>query len=423
MDTQHLIYLVLFLFCLMAAALFCSIETAYMSIQKLRLSHLIEGRNSDARVVARIISKPEKFLATVLLCINFFETAVATIGALLAISLWGENLGAAVATIAVTILTLIFAELIPKSLATRYGEQIALRMARFVEISSTILSPFVFVLNRIGLRFTGSGRKGAVNKPTISEEEFYTAVNIAQAEGIWEEEEAEMLHNVFKFADRPVKEVITPRVDITWIKQGTTLNQLFEIYRDHPHTKYPVFEGIPDNITGVLFMKDILSAQANNSIRKESSVDSLLRPAYFVPTTKLLGTLLTDMKNNKQHIALVIDEFGGIAGMVTIDQLIEEIVGDIGTELIDEEEDIVTIGANTFEVDGGLRVKEVNEELGLDLPEGEYETMAGFVLSHLGRIPRQGEHFKYKDLKITVLEFKGLKIERIMVSRETDAAK
>ncbi|MDD5399419.1 MAG: hemolysin family protein [Dehalococcoidia bacterium] len=423
MDAQHLVYLILFLFCLVAAALFCSIETAYISIQKLRLSHLIESNNSNARVVARIISKPEKFLSMVLLCINFFETAVATIGTLLAISLWGENLGAAIATIVVTILTLVFAELIPKSLAARHGEQIALRMAHFVDITSTILSPLVFVLNYIGLRFTGSDRKGAINRPTISEEEFHTAVNIAKAEGIWEEDEAEMLHNVFKFADRPVKEVFTPRVDITWIKKGTTVAQLFEVYLHSPHTKFPVFEGTPDNVIGVLFMKDILSAQANNNIRKESLIDNYLRPAYFVPATKLLGTLLRDMKNDRQHIALIIDEFGGIAGMVTIDQLIEEIVGDIGAEPIDEEEDIVTLGANTFEVDGGSRIKEVNEELGLNLPAGGYETIAGFIMSYLGRIPKQGEHLKYKDLKITILEIKGLKIERIRVTREADTAK
>jgi len=420
MDIVHLIYLVLFLFCMMAAALFCSIETAYISIQKLRLRHLIENQDANAMVVARIISKPEKFLATVLLCINFFETAVATTGTLLAISLWGENIGAAIATITVTILTLIFCELIPKSLATRYGEKIALQLARFTEITSTILYPFVYVLNYIGLRITGLGRKGAVIKPTISAEEFRTAINIGEAEGVWEEEEAEMLHNVSKFADRPVKEVITPRVDIIWIKKGSTLDQLFAIYREHPHTKFPVFEGTTDNVIGVLFMKDILLAQANNAIQKESRIDNLIRPAYFVPVSKLLGTLLADMKNNKHRIALVIDEFGGVAGMVTIDGLVEEIVGEIGAEIIDEEADIVSVDANTFQVDGGLRIEEANEEMGLKLPSGEYETMAGFVMSHAGRIPKQGEHLKYRNLKITIVEMKGLKIEKILVTREAD---
>ncbi|MBN1376312.1 MAG: HlyC/CorC family transporter [Dehalococcoidia bacterium] len=422
MANEHIIYLILFLLCLAGSALFCSIETAFISIQKLHLSHLIESRNASAKVIARIISKPERFLATVLLCINFFETAVATTGTLLAVRFWGENLGAAIATIVVTILTLVFAELIPKSLAARHGEKMALKLARFVELTQTILYPFVFILNYIGQRITGSGGKGIDVRPTISEEEFRTAVNIAEAEGVWEEEEAEMLQNVFRFADRPVKEVITPRVDITWVKKGTTLEHLLEIYRKSPHTKFPVFEDTRDNVTGVLYMKDILLAEANNAIHKDDSIDNFVRPACFVPATKLLGTLLADMKKNKQRVALAVDEFGGIAGMVTIDQLVEEIVGDIGAEIIDEEEDIVPMGANTFEVDGGLRIKEANEEMGFDLPAGDYETMAGFVMGHLGRVPIQGEHLRYKNLKITILEMKGLKIERILVTREAEEA-
>ncbi|MBN1689398.1 MAG: HlyC/CorC family transporter [Dehalococcoidia bacterium] len=423
MDDVYLLYLIIFIFCLMAAALFCSIETAFISIQKLRLTHLIERKSADAMIVARIIGKPEKFLATVLLCINFFETAVATTGTLLAVALWGENLGAAIATIAVTILTLVFAELIPKSLAARYGEKIALQLARFTEITSTILYPFVFVLNHIGVRFTGSDRKGSTRKLTISAEEFRTAINIGEAEGVWEEEEAEMLHNVFRFADRPVKEVLTPRVDITWIKKGTTLSQLLDVYRNNPHTRFPVFDGTTDNAIGILYMKDIILAQANNTIQTENKVDDLVRPAYFVPLTKPLGALLSEMKDNKYSVALVVDEFGGVAGMVTITQLVEEIVGEIDAGTSDEEEDIVPVGANTFEVDGGLRIEEANEEMGLDLPSGEYETMAGFVMSHMGRIPKQGEHFKYKNLKITVVEMKGLKIERILIAAEAEAAK
>jgi len=423
MNTDHIIYVVLFLLFLIAAALFCSIETAFVSLQKLRLSHLLESQNPNAKVVARIISKPEKFLATVLLCINFFETAIATIGTLLAILLWGENLGAAIATIAVTILTLIFAELIPKSIAARHGEKIALRLARFTEITSIILYPFVFVLNHVESLLTGSGRNSADKKPTITTEEFHTAVNIGEVEGVWEQEEAEILHNVIKFANRRIKEIFTPRVDIIWIKKGTTLNQLFTLYAYFPHTKYPVFEGTNDNAIGVLFITDVIQAQANNTIQNDGSIDSLVRPAYFVPVSKLLGTLLADMKKNKHQVALVVDEYGGIAGMVTIDQLVVEIVGEIGTEIIDEKGEIISVDANTFQIDGGLRIVEANEDLGLNLPLGEYETIAGFIMTHTGRIPKQGEHLIYKDLELTILEMKGLKIERILVDRETRAAK
>jgi putative hemolysin len=420
METIHSVYILLFIICLIAAALFCSIETAFVSIQKLHLHHLVESDNPRAKIVARVIGNPEKFLSTVLLCINFFETAVATLGTLLAVSFMGEQLGAAVATIVITILTLIFAELIPKSLAARHGEKIALEMAKFIEFTSKVLYPFVFVLNHIGLRFTRVARNGT-KQPTISEEEFRTAINLGEKEGVWEEEEAEMLHNVFEFADRPLSEVMTPRVEIIWVEKGTSLSQLLDIFSENPHTKFPVYEDKPDNPVGVLFMKDILLAQADNKINKDSTIDYLVRPVYFVPETKLLGNLMTEMKKNKYTVALVVDEYGGISGMVTIDQLIEEIVGEIGDELVEEEEDIVSIDTNVYEMDGALRVDEANEELGLNLPEGQYETMAGFVMSHLGRIPKEGEHLKYKNLKITIVEMKGMKVDRILINREADA--
>jgi putative hemolysin len=309
--------------------------------------------------------------------------------------------------------------LIPKSLAARHGERIALETARFVEFSSTLLYPFVYVLNHIGLRFTGVARSGP-KKPTISEEEFRTAVNVGEAEGVWEEEEAEMLHNVFEFADRPVSEVMTPRMEVIWVEKGTSLAELFDVYRENPHTKFPIYEDNTDNVIGVLFMKDILLAQADNTINKDSTIDELVRPVSFVPQTKLLGALLNEMKKNKYTVVLVVDEYGGIAGMVTIDQLIEEIVGEIGDEIVNEEDDIVSIDTNVFEVDGTLRVEEANEELGLNLPEGQYETMAGFVMSHLGRIPKSGEHLRYKNIKITISEMKGMKIERMLINREGD---
>ena len=223
MDGINGLFLILFLISLAAAAFFCSAETAFIGMQRLHLKHLVHTNHPRAAIVARILDKPEKFLATVLLCINFFETAVATLGTVMAVSLWKENLGVAIATIVITILTLIFAELIPKSLAARYGEKIALAYARPIEFISTVLYPFVYVLNHIGIRFTRMAGDGTETRPTISEDEFRTAITVGEAEGVWEEEEAEMLHKAFEFADRPVSEVMQPRTEVTWLRQGTTL--------------------------------------------------------------------------------------------------------------------------------------------------------------------------------------------------------
>ncbi|MBM3141827.1 MAG: HlyC/CorC family transporter [Chloroflexi bacterium] len=422
MESINSLYLILFLVSTLAAAFFCSAETAFIGMQRLRLKHLIHTNHPKAKTVAKIVEHPEKFLATVLLGINFFETAMATLGTVIAVSLWGEHLGVAIATIVITILTLVLVEFIPKSLSTRYGERIALLYARPIKFISIILYPFVYVLNHIGIRFTRLAKEGAEPRPTISEEEFRTAITVGEAEGVWEEEEAEMLHNAFEFADRPVSEVMQPRAEVTWLKQGTSLAAFLDIYRQLPFSRFPVYKGTTDNVIGVLSIKDVLMAQAKNSLKADSPIDELVRPVHFVPEAKRLGELLAEMRDNNYHMVAVVDEYGGVAGIATLEHLTAEIMGVIGDELAGREKDFVTIDAHTFEVDGGLRVEEVNEELDLSLPTGDYETVAGFILSHLERIPKQGEHLRYKDLKLTILEMRGRKIERIMVTKEKDAA-
>jgi putative hemolysin len=413
-------YIVLFFVFLIIAAFFCSAETAFIGIQKLRLQHLVASNDKRAEKVARIVERPDKFLATVLLGINFFETGVATLGTLMAVIIWKENLGVAIATIVVTIVTVIFVEYIPKMLAAKFGERMALAYARPVEIIAYIFYPFVFLLRHIGIRFTGAGR--ATVQPTISEEEFHTALNVGEDEGVVEEAEAEMLHSVFNFTDRPVSDAMTPRTDIVWIKKGATREEFLEIYGNCLHSRFPVYEENKDSVIGTLFIKDVLKAEADKALSEDSLIDGLIRPAYFVPEKKPLGSLLTEMKDHNYRIAIVVDEYGGIAGLITMDQLLEEIVGEIGDELAVKERDIITIDANTFEIDGGLKINEANEELGLELPEGDYETVAGFVLSHLERIPKQGETLKYRNLKLTIHEMRGMKIERILVTKEPDAA-
>jgi putative hemolysin len=418
MDGVHLLYLILFLVCLVLAAFFCSAETAFIGMQRLRLQHLIHTGHPKAKVVAKIVEHPEKFLATVLLGINFFETAVATLGTLMAISLWGENLGAAVATIIVTILTLVFAELVPKSLAVRYGEKLALFYATPIEITATILYPFVFVLNHIGIRFTRMVGEEDEAKPTISEAEFRTAITVGEAEGVVGERAAEMLHNVFDFGNRPVREVMVPRPEVIFIEHGSTLADFLKLFAQYPLTRFPVYHEKRDNVVGILSVKDVLMAQATGTITSDSLIDEMVRPAYFTPETKRISELFVEMKDNNFRMAVVVDEFGGTAGIVSLTRLVEEIVGPVGDELAETEKDYEVIDEYTFQIDGGMRVEEVNQEMGLGLPEGDYETVAGFVLHLLGRIPKQGEQLKYRDFKLVITKMSGVKIEEVLVTKE-----
>jgi putative hemolysin len=417
------LFVILFFICLGCAAFFCSAETAFIGMQKLRLQHLIQNGHPAARRVAKIVEQPEKFLATVLLGINFFETAVATLGTIITVSLIrNENLAIAIATIVITVVTLIFAELVPKSLAVRYGERIALRYVRPLEVISTILYPLVYILNHIGIRFTKLVGEDEIPKPTISEEEFRTAISIGEAEGVVEGNEAEMLHKVFEFTDRPVSKIMIPRTEIAWVEQGTKIIDFLNLYTQGRYSRFPVYKDNTDNVVGMLHAKDVLMKLTNESDSRDSVIDDLMRPAYFVPEGKRLGELLAEMRDGGHHAAVVVDEFGGIAGMVTLGQLTEEIVGDIHDELTGEEKDFIVTGDSTFQLDGGFRIEDANEELGLNLPSGDYETVAGFILSQLGRIPKQGEHFKYQNLKFVITEIRGMKIEKVIVTREKGAA-
>jgi len=418
MESVNSLYLVLFLISLGLAAFFCSAETAFIGMQKLRLQHLIHTGHPKAKIVAKIMEHPERFLATVLLGINFFETASATLGTLIAVSLWGENLGAAIATIVITILTLVLVEFIPKSIAARYGERIALNYARSIEFIAVVLYPFVYVLNHIGIRFTKFfGRSDRV-KPTFSYEDFRTMISVGYKEGTVEEEEAEMLHKVFEFGNRPVSEVMVPRTEVVWVAKGTKLVNFLKLYTESPLSRFPVYKGNRDKVVGILSVKDVLMAQAKGTISDEDTIDELIRPAYFAPETKRISKLFAEMREKNYRMTVVIDEFGGTAGIVSLSRLMEEIVGPVGDELAAIEKEYETLNEHTFSIDGRMRIEEANEEMGLELPTGDYETVAGFILNLLGHIPKRGQKIKYKDLQLVITEMKGLKIEKILVTKE-----
>jgi putative hemolysin len=416
---MNILYVILFVICLALSAFFCSAETAFIGMQKLRLQHLLQTGNSSAKIVAKIMEQPERFLATVLLGINFFETALATLGTIITVDLLNnKNLGAAIATIVITLITLVVAEFLPKSIGARYGEKIALAYARPINIISIIFFPVVYVLNHLGLRFTKLFGESTESKLTISQEEFHTMISVGHKEGTVEDEAAEMLHNIFDFGDQTVGEVMLPRTEVIFVEYGSKLGDFLSLYAQHPLSRYPVFQERRDNVVGILEIKDVLIALSNGTLNNDSAIDRLVRPAFFTPESKPLDELFTEMRNNNHHIAVVVDEFGGTAGIISLSGLLEEIVGFIGDEFSDAEKEFEIIDEYTFQIDGGMRIEEANEEMGLELPESEnYETVAGFILSLLGRIPKTGEHLRYKDMNLTITEMRGLKIEKILLAK------
>jgi len=413
--------LLAFLLCLALSAFFSSAEAAFISLPKLRIRYLAESGVKGARQLAKAADRPERFLATVLLGNNLVNVAAATLGTIMAVAVFGLPWGPIIATVGVTALILVFGEVIPKTLAVHRAQRLSLLYINPVRIIEWCLYPFVLALDRIGLGFIKMVAETEEDRKLVSEGEIRSVISAGEDEGVVEEDEAEMLHKVFEFTDRPVSKIMIPRTEIAWVEQGTKLSDFLAIYAQTPYSRFPVYKDNTDNVVGILFAKDVLMKLTDNCASEEIVIDDLIRPAHFVPESKHLGELLTEIRDGGYHVVIVVDEFGGIAGMVTLGQLTEEIVGDIRHELIKEDRDFVVTGDNVFQLDGGFRVEEANDELGLELPLGDYETVAGFILSCLGRIPRQGEQLKYRNLKFVITEMRGVKIEKVMVTREKDA--
>ncbi len=421
MSNIETLYLVLFFLCLILSAFFSSSETAFMSLEKYRIQHLVDTKVRGAKRVASLIEHPERLLSTILLGNNFVNTAAAALGTILAISVWGQERGILIATIGVTIILLIFGETTPKTLATRHAEKISFLWARPIQLTSWLLTPFVVVLSWIAAGLSRLIGGTPLPQSIVSEEEIRTMISVGHKAGTVEESEAEMLHNVFDFGDRPVREVMVPRPEVVCIEQGSTLADFLTLYAQSPLSRFPVYQENMDNVVGILSVKDVLMAQAKGTTANSSTINDLIRPAYFTPDTKRVSEVFIEMRDKNYRMAVVVDEYGGTAGIVSLSRLVEEIVGPVGDELAAAEKEYEAINEYTFQIDGGMRIEEANEEMELGLPEGDYETVAGFVLHLLGHIPKPGEQLKYQGLKLVITKMRGVKIEEILLTKERHA--
>jgi putative hemolysin len=425
MSNTDVIYLVLFFVCLLFSAFFSSSETAFISLQRLRLRHLARTDHADsdaAKQVATMTEKPERLLTTVLLGNNLVNTAAAALATILVASALTEGQTVLVTTVGVTVMLLLFGEITPKLVGTRYGERLTFIYVTPMRVLIWVLSPVAAVFLWIGDKLARLVGASPVPNLLTSEAEIRTAVSVGVEEGTLEESEADMVEAVFRFGDRRVSEVMTPRPSVTWVEKGTTIREFLSIYAQTSHSRFPVYEDTRDKVVGVLWIKDLLMAQAKGSCREDSPIDELLRPVHFAPENKLVAELFAELQKSGDHLAMVADEFGGVAGMVTVGQLLEEIVGEMEDELTKTRKSFEPVGENSFQIDGGVRIEDANEKLELGIPEGPYETVAGFVLHLLGHIPKEGEQLRYEKLKMAVTAMKGLKIEKILVTKERDAA-
>ena len=403
---------------LILSAFFSASETAFIALPKARLLHLVRTGRTGANRVSRLLQHPERFLATVLLSNNLVNTAAAALATILVVELIGNPLiSALVSTIGITLILLLFCESLPKTIAWHRSEGVAFFASRPLSVVGAALSPAVSIVQ--GFTTVSSRALGITSSPhdMVSEEEIRTLIAAGAQTGTVEADEAELLEKVFRFGDRQMLEVITPRTEIIMLEKGTTLGEFLDVYQQYSHTRFPVFEETKENVVGILSVKDVLTGLGSGQIKPEDDVTALLREPHMVPETKSVSDTFAEMRQGRHAMVLTFDEFGGIAGLATTKQLLEDIVGDVGDEGPAPEEVVTPLGEDSYRVDAAVGIFELNEELGLDIPEGDYQTLAGFVLDRLGRIPEIGDEFEYKDLSITVKVMDGVRIDEVELMR------
>ena len=398
-------------------AFFTSAEAVVLASERIRTRHLAEQGSKGAQALQRLRAQEDRFFAVVILGQNAFVIIASALGTTIAIDLMG-TVGIVLAPIIMTLVVVVFGEMTPKILAVRAGDRYALFAARPVELVVILLTPVVRILalapNALSrlLRLEGPSRR-----LTVTEGELRMLIGVGTSEGALREEEGELLERVFRFRERQVNEVMVPRTEVVWLEQGTTIGDFYRIFAEHPHSRFPVYnEGI-DNVTGIVGIKDVLRGLSRNEVDSDSPIETCMRRAFYVPETKAIGPLFWEMQRDRHQMAIVVDEYGGTAGIVTTELLLEEIVGELSDELRPGEREFEAVDERTVQVDGGMSIHDANEELELGLPEGEYETVAGFVLSQLGHIPREGEKLSYNSLHLMVTRMHGRKIERVLVTR------
>lgn len=404
---------------LIGSALISASEAAIISVNRFRVRHRAEQGDPRAAAIVQITNEHTKFFGTILLIGNALNIIITAVGTALVINLWG-NSGAviAIATLSATVIIVVAAELTPKSLAVLGAERWSHLTSRPVLKLMRISGPVVWGFTLVPRVLTHAlGGKEAFMTPTITEGELRMLIDVGESEGTVEESQGEMLENIFRFGESEVRDIMTPRNEIEWIEVGTTFAGFMEIYAKNPHTRFPVFDDDHDDVVGILSVKDVLRSIAVGDLKSEAPVTGLMRTPLFVPETKKQDELFQDMQDTGHKISLVVDEFGGIAGLVTLTKIVEQAIGATGEEGLRPDDRFVTLDANTFELDAGLPVEDANDRLELNIPDGDYQTIAGFLLDRLQRLPKVGDRVRCGPVRLQVVEMAGNKIVRVQARR------
>ncbi|GAB6168867.1 hemolysin family protein [Clostridium carnis] len=404
--------IILLVILLVMSGFFSMSETALMALSKIRIRHMVDEGVKGAKLVEKLTEDPSRLLGAILIGNNIVNIGASALATSIALKTLGES-GVGIVTIVMTILVLIFGEITPKSIAKQNSEKVALKVSKTINLIVKIFRPFIAiftVISGVFIRLLGGDPKAS--EPFITEEELRTMVGVSEEEGVLEGVEKEMIFNVFDFADAQVKDVMVQRVDVIAVDVNANYEEVFDVIQREQFSRIPVYNQTIDDVVGILNVKDLIMASQN---KEEFKVIDYMRDPYYTFEFKKIKELFNEMKKTRNHIAVVLDEYGGNVGIVTIEDLIEEVFGDIEDEYDDENKEIEVVKEDEYIVDGSARLDDIGELIGVNMESEEFDSVGGLVIGELGRFPENGEEIKFNNIKFVVEDIDKNRIKRVRI--------
>ena len=409
---QNIIQFVILVLLVFLSAFFSSAETAMSCVSRVRIKTLVDENNKRAVAVSRILENYQKMLSAVLIGNNIVNLSASALATMFVQRLWGDwavSIGTGVLTIAV----LIIGEIIPKTIATTYAENLSLYYARIILAIMWVLTPFIWIVNVIADVVLGILRIDKNSKTVMTENELKTYVDVSHEDGVIESGEKEIIYNIFEFSDAVAKDVMIPRIDMSCVSADAEYHEVMRVFKQEMYTRIPVYEDNQDNIIGLINIKDIVLVSDKDNFK----IRDYLREAYYTYEYKKTADLLVEMRKNAQNVAFVLSEYGATVGMITLEDLLEEIVGEIRDEYdTDEEEQIRELGDGRFLVEGNMKLDDINDALGTQFESDDYDSIGGLMIENLDRLPRGGETTRLDNgVELTASAIKRNRITAVLV--------
>ena len=410
MDSSDYIQLLILILLIGLSAFFSSAETALTTVNKIRIRNLAEAGDKSAVTLTKVLEDQGKMLSAILVGNNVVNLTASSMSTTLAMNIW-SNKAVGVATGVLTLVILVFGEISPKTISTLYSEKISLKYAKFIYLFMTVMTPVIYAVNVLSSGFLRLVHVDPNRKQeAITEDELRTIVEVSHEEGVIESEEKKIINNVFDFGDSVAKDIMVPRIDMAMVEVGATYDELIDIFREEKYTRMPVYEETTDNVIGIINMKDVLLIDRN----EEFHVRDLLREPLYTYEYKNTAELMVEMRQTSNNMIIVLDEYGATAGMITLEDLLEEIVGEIRDEYDeDEEQELVEVGPGEYVVEGSMKLDDLNDLLDLELESEDYDSIGGLIIGQLDRLPEEGESVVCDGIRLVVDRLDKNRIDRV----------